>query len=127
MIERAPIEHELKVWPPYFAEVYSGRKPFEVRRNDRDFRTLDLLRLREFDPRAQGGLGAYTERECRRMIGYILFGVPDPVLGDMEAAHAGVAPGFVVLGLVPPPRDVGADLAAWRERHGFSARMAEPA
>ncbi len=128
--DRPPIEHELKVWPPYYGEVQTGRKTFEARRNDRDYRMLDILRLREFDPNAPGpagGLGAYTGRECRRMVGYILHGLADPVLGDMEAAHASIAPGYVILSLVSVPRDVGAELAAWRERHGFEVRMAERA
>lgn len=122
-------EHALKVWPPYFQEVHTGRKTFEARRDDRGFAPLDILRLREFDPNAPGPggqLGDYTGRECRRMVGYILYGVADPVLGDMESAHAAVAPGYVILSLVSDPRDVGADLAAWRERHGFDVRMAEP-
>lgn len=119
------MEHELKTWPAYFQEVYIGRKTFEARLNDRNFQMLDILRLREFDPNAQGGLGAYTGRECIRMVGYILYGVADPVLGGMEAAHASIAPGYVILSLVPPPRDTEAALAKWREQHGYESRMSE--
>lgn len=121
-------EHALKVWPPYFQEVHTGRKTFEARRDDRGFKPLDILRLQEFDPNAPGPAGSpgrYTGRECRRMIGYILRGVTDPVLGDMEAAHASIAPGYVILSLCSEPRDPGADLAAWRERHGFDMRLAD--
>lgn len=118
-------EHELKVWPPYFQEIYTGRKTFDARRNDRNFQMLDLLRLREFDPKAQGGLGAYTGREIIRMVGYILYGVADPVLGDMEAAHAAIAPGYVIMSLVPPPRDLGASLAELRELHGAAHLAAD--
>lgn len=51
--------HELKCWPRFFAAIADGSKRFELRRNDRDFRTGDGLRLREFDPETS----RYTGRE----------------------------------------------------------------
>ena len=42
--------HELKCWPEYFAEVKAGRKRFEIRQNDRDFREGDRVVLREYEP-----------------------------------------------------------------------------
>ena len=42
--------HELKTWPEFFTETRSGRKKFELRRNDRDFRVGDQLLLKEWDP-----------------------------------------------------------------------------
>ncbi len=54
-------EHVLKCWPPYFAAVVSGVKPFELRKNDRDFAIGDTLLLREFD-------GNYSGREVRAKI-----------------------------------------------------------
>ena len=44
------MQHELKIWPKFFARVVDGSKPFEVRRNDRDFQTGDFVLLREYDP-----------------------------------------------------------------------------
>ena len=75
--------HVLKCIPPYFDEVESGRKPFEVRRNDRGYAVGDGLVLREWDGKA------YTGRACSRVISYVLQG------GDF-----GIAPGHCVLGLV---------------------------
>lgn len=78
---RAALTHELKTWPEYFAAVADGRKTFEVRKNDRDFRTGDTLILREWSPFPVTGGGDYTGREVSRRVGYILkggsFGVPD--------------------------------------------------
>lgn len=42
--------HELKCWPEQFAAVVSGSKKHEVRKNDRDFKVGQYLRLKEFIP-----------------------------------------------------------------------------
>lgn len=42
--------HELKTVQPYFNEVYTGRKTFEIRKNDRDYKENDVLILREYYP-----------------------------------------------------------------------------
>ena len=42
--------HYLKSWPGRFEEVRGGRKPFEIRKNDRDFRPGDHVVLLEWDP-----------------------------------------------------------------------------
>lgn len=85
--ERQPMEHELKCWESYFHGLVDGRKPFELRRFDRDFRVGDTLRIRETDYAS----GAYTGREVRRHITYILAHEED--LGLME--------GFAILGIMP--------------------------
>lgn len=79
--------HDLKTWPAFFADVLSGHKTFEVRRNDRDYRAGDLLRLREWSPDTQ----AYTGRETVRRVTYTLD----------SSRHEGVAPGHVVMGIAP--------------------------
>jgi len=40
--------HELKTWPEYFEEILTGKKTFEVRKNDRDYKVGDTLILKEF-------------------------------------------------------------------------------
>lgn len=39
--------HELKTEQPFFDDAVEGRKPFEVRRDDRPFNTCDFLALNE--------------------------------------------------------------------------------
>ncbi len=45
--------HDLKCVQPFFNEIEEGRKPFEIRFNDRNYRVGDTLRLHEFDREAQ--------------------------------------------------------------------------
>lgn len=42
--------HELKCWPEHFRTVRSREKPFEVRKNDRDYQVGDTLILWEWIP-----------------------------------------------------------------------------
>lgn len=62
--------HDLKTWPLYFAAIAEGRKTFEARFADRDFRVGDTLILREWVPNSN----VYTGREVRKTITYILAG-----------------------------------------------------
>lgn len=59
--------HDLKITTKYFDDVFSGKKRFEVRRNDRDYKVGDFLRLREID-----SLGNYTGRYLVRSVIYLL-------------------------------------------------------
>lgn len=54
-MEREPIvnhpqAHDLKTWPKYYEQVVSGLKPFELRKNDRNYQPGDYLILREWEP-----------------------------------------------------------------------------
>lgn len=84
---RERVEHELKCWPGYFPDVMLGSKPFEVRRDDRDFQRGDTLLLREWDDR-----NGYSGRKCWRLITYVL-------PGD----QFGIEEGYCVLGLAVLP------------------------
>lgn len=69
------MEHELKTLPQYYGAVLSGRKNFEIRKNDRGFRVGDTVRLREYEN------DEYTGRELVRKITYVLHG---PLYGLAE-------------------------------------------
>lgn len=84
--------HELKTWPEYYHAVDQGKKPFELRKSDRDFLVDDLLHLREWQPDGgtEGG-GYYTGRSLVRVVTYVLHG---PTFG--------LAEGYCILGLGTP-------------------------
>lgn len=79
--------HVLKCDDPYFSFVINGYKLFEVRKNDRDFKTGDWLLLKS-PPRP------YAESDtCMVKIKYIL--------KDGEAERYGIKKGYCVLGIDP--------------------------
>lgn len=77
-----PRIHELKTVPPYFEEVATGRKTFEVRINDRGFKVGDKLILFEWKD------GRYTHRHVKATISYIL-----------DDSFPGLTPGYVAMAL----------------------------
>lgn len=70
--------HELKIWPLFFNAIWTGVKPWEVRKNDRGFREGDLLHLREWDPQREPRLDyehlgeRYTGRSLYVEVVYIV-------------------------------------------------------
>ncbi len=62
--------HFLKCWPKYFSEVIAGRKPWEIRLNDRAYKAGDHVCLQEFDPEAK----RYSGASALFRISYILHG-----------------------------------------------------
>ena len=75
--------HELKTWPLYFEAVNEGRKTFEVRKDDRPFKTGDFLFLKEWHEMRE----AYTNKVCMVKVLY--------VMRDNDF----VLPGHVVMGI----------------------------
>lgn len=76
------MEHELKIYPTYFEDVISGKKKFEIRKNDRKFRVGDILILKEWDNIK------YSGREARAEVIYLI-----------DDKFAGIQPGYVVMGI----------------------------
>lgn len=75
--------HELKIYPNYFRDVETGRKTFEVRKNDRPYREGDYVALNEYEN------GKYTGRFILAQIVYML------------ADEQYVKKGYCILGIVP--------------------------
>lgn len=60
------VKHKLKILPEYFKEVCTGKKSFEIRKNDRGFHVGDTLLLCEFAPD-----NGFTGRVVDRKVTYI--------------------------------------------------------
>lgn len=76
--------HILKTWPPYFCDIVSGIKTFEIRKDDRGFNVGDILKLLEYD----NASGKYSNRRLYRQISY-----------KMDGGQFGIESGYCVLGL----------------------------
>jgi len=74
---------DLKLIQPYFSQVKHRFKPFEVRKNDRDYEVGDTLVLHEWIPEEEKYAGDWFEREV-----IYVFDNPDYV-----------KEGFVILGI----------------------------
>lgn len=59
-----------KVLPKYFKSVRAREKNFELRKDEDDLQTGDLLILEEWD-------GCYTGEKLRRYVKYVLRDVPE--------------------------------------------------
>lgn len=77
------MEHELKIYPQYFDAIISGKKTFEVRKNDRKFHVGDVLVLKEWDNIN------YSGRTVRANVTYMI-----------DDKFVGISPGYVVMGIV---------------------------
>lgn len=69
--------HKLKTWMPYFQDIIDGKKPFEIRFNDRNFEVGDDVQHIEWDSTEDKATG----RQCWTTITYMiksgLFGIPE--------------------------------------------------
>lgn len=65
--------HAIKIKPQYFDAVISGKKQFEIRKNDREYQEGDFLALNEWKQTSGVG-GHYTGRSCIVLVDYILYG-----------------------------------------------------
>lgn len=67
------MNHELKTWSRHFNDVFMGRKTFEVRKNDREYKAGDNLTLIEGDLN-EIGEWIPTGRKLTRTVTHILPG-----------------------------------------------------
>lgn len=63
-----PMTHQIRLGSEFFDDAESGRKDFELRKNDRDYRVGDTLEMMEFKD------GRDTGRICRKEVTHILEG-----------------------------------------------------
>lgn len=83
IVEEVDVAHELKTIPPFFGDVETWMKDFEVRKHDRPFMLGDVIRLREYDPETE----SYTGRDLLVSVKYMLLG-----------GQFGIEKGYCVMG-----------------------------
>jgi hypothetical protein len=75
--------HELKIIDPFFAQVISGKKTFEIRKNDRNYHEGDILVLKQFYPKNNDFTGRLTVMKITYVTdydqkpGYVVLGIED--------------------------------------------------
>lgn len=85
-------KHVLKIWPEYYDAVANGIKTFEIRKNDRDFKIGDTIRLREYNSAMETEIDAerYTGRDIKVCVVYMLTSMDYP---------SGIPEGYCILGI----------------------------
>ncbi|WP_270265694.1 DUF3850 domain-containing protein [Enterococcus faecalis] len=78
-VEKEPTIHELKILPEYFEAVVSGNKRFEIRKNDRNYKKGDILRLNEYQEGQYTGDVHVSEityiTDYAQQDGYVVLGI----------------------------------------------------
>ena len=100
--------HELKILPEYFDAVRCGDKRFEIRKNDRNFHSGDILRLKEWDGQK------YTGEELDALARYVYYGIDE----------YGLAEGYCIISIDTmmhyiPREEEQPKVARWEKRTGM--------
>lgn len=90
------MNHELKTYPEHFDATRDGCKPFEIRKNDRNYQVGDILILQEYIPP-----GIFIEN--RKGNGYTGYEIRREVTFITDFAQQ---PGYVVMGLRTIEEDI---------------------
>lgn len=96
---RGPIVHELKMWPEYFLTAIENARSIQVRKNDRDFRVGDTLKLREWDATLGPNRSKYTGSVAWRRVEYL------------DHTFEGMKPGYVLMRVLNEGAQTGEDPA----------------
>ena len=85
--------HELKILPEHFEAVNSGAKKAEFRKNDRNFRIDDLLKLNEYDKKNNQYTGRFITARITHIThladyaaGYVMLSIDEIVLGYFKSS-----------------------------------------
>lgn len=89
--------HNLKVLTCFFEDLVSGRKPFELRNDDRGFQEGDLVVLWNWDDKAKQASGEFFIAKIGYVLrffgglrlGWVVFALARPTFMEMAAAETG--------------------------------------
>ena len=85
--------HKLKTWPQYFKDIQEGKKTFELRKNDQNFKVGDKLQLLEYDPLVADKGNAYTGKKQKTRVIYLIDGDVD------DGFKFGLQNGYLIMGI----------------------------
>jgi len=71
------IDHDIKVWHDEFVKIQEGSKRHEFRKNDRDYKTGQILLLRDFHPVGDKYLGGEIVARIEAISYGPEWGIPD--------------------------------------------------
>lgn len=111
--------HNLKIEPQYYDALLLGIKSFEIRKNDRDFKVGDILKLSEYKDGYYTG-GSYRAKiiyitDYAQQEGYVVMGI-EPLEGNLKLDQVDLltildwANGYVAKYYGTNPTDVKANL-----------------
>lgn len=86
--------HNLKTLQPFYDQVCEGKKKFELRKDDRDYKVGDILRLYEGDEQVDN----HQLRENKNFT-YV------QVIYKLEGGIYGLEKGFCILGIDIPQQE----------------------
>lgn len=81
--------HELKILPKYYEKVRDGEKRFEIRKDDRNFKVGDIIRLCEHDGKL------FTGKDLLYDITY-----------KLDGGEYGLEKGYCILSIKPHGSDM---------------------
>jgi len=61
-------QHDIKTWPPFYQMSLDEDKPFELRKNDRNYKVGDILWSREWDPRKKDYTGRAAKYKVKSLV-----------------------------------------------------------
>lgn len=79
------LEHKLKIKQEYFEPVIQGKKRFEIRKNDRNFKVGDIVVLEEIDENNIYTGDSFKTRitfltDYQQKDGYVVFGISSEIV-----------------------------------------------
>lgn len=81
--------HTLKILPPYFYAQIKGFKKFEIRKNDREFKVLDKIKLVEIN----GGL----MKDCEETGNHATLLITYILNSEEHSPFEGLEPGYCIM------------------------------
>lgn len=71
--------HEVKIYPRFFWKVFVGEMNFQIRNNDRDYKTGDKILMKEFDGEELTGMELLADigfiTDFKQKEGYVVFSI----------------------------------------------------